>query len=92
MMAGWGRLIRNLWEMFRDMLRGLPHAWVFTKEGSDMRSRREAFEAVCRRAGIGDFTFHDLWHTAIHNRRLADPVHFRIMGHGPQDLDGLQKV
>lgn len=77
-----GRLVplnRELVEMLRAMPRGLPHAQVFTKEGREIKSIREAFEAACRRAGIEDFTFHDLRHTAINNWRLAGHDYFRIM-------------
>lgn len=72
-------LTRELLEMFWAMPRGLPHARVFTKEGREINSIREAFEAACRRAGIEDFTFHDLRHTAINNWRLAGHDYFRIM-------------
>jgi integrase len=38
--------------------------WVFCdKDGSRLASVRKAFESACRRAGIKDFTIHDLRHT-----------------------------
>jgi integrase len=77
-----GRLIplnRELIEIFKAMPKGFPVAKVFTREGKPIRSIREVFEAACRRAGIRDFTFHDLRHTAINNWRLQGHDYFRIM-------------
>jgi integrase len=36
-------------------------------------------ETACRRAGIKDFTFHDLRHCAINNLRRAGNDFFQIM-------------
>jgi len=38
-----------------------------------------AFATACSQAGIEDFTFHDLRHTAINNWRLQGHDYFRIM-------------
>jgi integrase len=69
----------ELMEMFRAMARGLPGVKVFTRGGKPITSIREAFDAVCKRAGITDFTFHDFRHTAINNWRLQGHDYFRIM-------------
>jgi integrase len=37
--------------------------WVFTKRGERLGSVKKAFATACRKAGIEDFTFHDLRHT-----------------------------
>ncbi len=77
-----GRLVpltRDLVTMFKTMPRGLPGVKVFTREGKPINSFREAFLAACRGAGIENFTFHDLRHTAINNWRLAGHDYFRIM-------------
>ena len=38
-----------------------------------------AFRSACKRAGLRDFTFHDLRHSAINNWRLQGHDYFRIM-------------
>ena len=72
-------LTRELVTMFRAMPRGLPGVKVFTYEGRQIGSVKTAFRASCRRAGIEDFTFHDLRHSAINNWRLQGHDYFRIM-------------
>jgi integrase len=52
---------------------------VFTRNGNPITSIREAWGAACQRAGIEDFHFHDLRHTAINNWRLQGHDYFRIM-------------
>ena len=69
----------ELIEMFRSMPRGLPGVPVFTYQGKALGEVKRAFKTACRRAGIEDFTFHDLRHTAINNWRLQGHDYFRIM-------------
>jgi integrase len=40
---------------------------------------KRGFSTACKRAGIEDFTFHDLQPTAINNWRLQGHAYFRIM-------------
>ena len=58
---------------------GLPITPVFTYKGNSMAEMTRSFTTACRRAGIEDFTFHDLRHTAINNWRLQGHDYFRIM-------------
>lgn len=69
----------ELIEMFKSMPRGLPMVKVFTFRGKSISSIKKSFVAACNRAGIENFTFHDLRHTAINNWRLKGHDYFRIM-------------
>jgi integrase len=81
-------LNQELIEMFKAMPKGFPMVRVFTREGKPIKSIREVFEAACRKAGIKEFFFHDLMHTAINNRRLQGHDYFRIMAAtGPKTLN-----
>jgi integrase len=71
-------------EMFRVMPHGLPGVPVFTYNGKPMRCIRRGFHSACKQAGIEDFTFHDLRHTFVTNKRRAgvhDSVIMAITGH-----------
>jgi integrase len=68
-------LTRELVEMFKAMPRGLPGVRVFTLQDFP----RGSFLRACKEAGIDNFTFHDLRHTAINNWRLRGNDYFRIM-------------
>jgi integrase len=79
-----GRLVpltKELVSMLQSMRQGLPmpHLRVFTCAGRSVESIKRAFETAVRKAGIEDFTFHDLRHTAINNWRLQGHDYFRIM-------------
>ncbi len=76
-----GRLVplnRELMEMFKAMPRGLPGVRVFTYEGKPVISIQKDFDEARHAAGLEDFTFHDLRHTAINNWRLQGHDFFRI--------------
>jgi integrase len=77
-----GRLVplkQEMVEMFKAMPRGLTGVPVFTRNGAPVTSIREAFTSACKKAGIENFTFHDLRHTFVNNRRLKGHDYFRIM-------------
>lgn len=82
-----GRLVPlngELIEIFRDMrtdLAGFPlsEVKVFTYAGRSVGSIKKGFITSCKKAGIEDFTFHDLRRTAINNWRLQGHDYFRIM-------------
>jgi integrase len=44
-----------------------------------MSEMKRSFTTACKRAGIEDFTFHDLRHAAINNWRRQGHDYFRIM-------------
>jgi len=77
-----GRLVplnEELMEMFKEMPRGLPGVKVFTFQGKPLSYIKVGFVKACKRAGIEDFTFHDLRHTAINNWRNQGHDYIRIM-------------
>jgi integrase len=59
--------------------RGLPNVKVFSYHGQSVASTKTSFVTACKNAGIENFTFHDLRHTAINNWRLQGHDYFRIM-------------
>ena len=72
-------LNREVIEMLQAMPRGLPEVHVFTRNGKPINSIREGFESTLKRAGIEDFTFHDLRHTYVTNKRREGFHDFVIM-------------
>jgi integrase len=56
----------DLEQVFREIRREkhLTSEYVFTFRGEKMDNAKNSFKSACRRAGIVDFHFHDLRHTA----------------------------
>jgi hypothetical protein len=65
--------------MFKAMPRGLPPVKVFSYTGRQIRVIKKRFTTACKGAGVENFIFHDLVHTAINNWRLQGHEYFRIM-------------
>jgi integrase len=65
--------------VFKIMVRELPIEKVFTCAGQQIAAIKKAFKPACQRAGIENFTCHDLGNTAINNWRLQGHDYFRIM-------------
>ena len=67
----------------KDMLKSLPKGLhtnrVFLLNGKPFDDIKRSYPTACRKAGIEDFTFHDLRHCAINNLRQAGNDYFRIM-------------
>jgi integrase len=77
-----GRLVpltRVLVELFKAMPRGLPAVKVFTDAERQIGVIKRGCTTAGKGAGIEDFTFDDLRHTAIDNWRLQGHDYFRIM-------------
>jgi integrase len=77
--TGEGRSV-PIGRQLREVLQRLPigldpqgtHArYVFTRQGRPITSLRDAFVSSCQRAGLRDFRFHDLRHTAVTNLRRS---------------------
>jgi len=65
-----------------DILSAMPISItgkVITFKGKPLAEIKRAFKTACKKAGIEDFTFHDLRHTCINNWRLQGHDFFRIM-------------
>jgi len=52
---------------------------VFLRQGNPLLDIKKGFRGACGRAGIQDFTFHDLRHCAINNLRVAGNDYIKIM-------------
>ncbi len=69
----------RVWETLSHLPRAIRSSRVFLWRGKPVDDVKKAFKAACTRAGLNDFTFHDLRHCAINNLRLAGNDYFKIM-------------
>ncbi len=69
----------ELKKMFSRIPRGLYTNRIFLKDGRPFEDFKKSFRSACRKAGLNNFTFHDLRHCAINNLRLAGNDYFKIM-------------
>lgn len=75
-----------LWDIFKraGKVRSLNHDYVFTYRGKPIREFRGGFNQALKKAGIGNFHFHDLRHTFNTNMRKAgvdQTVIMKLTGH-----------
>ncbi len=66
-------------KMLGGLPRGLHTSRVFLLKGKPFDDIKRSYPTACKKAGIEDFTFHDLRHCAINNLRQAGNDYFRIM-------------
>ena len=69
----------RVWEALSRLPRGIRSSRVFLWKGKPVDDIKKAFKTACTKAGLTDFTFHDLRHCAINNLRLAGNDYFKIM-------------
>lgn len=65
-------------------VRSLAHDFVFTDRGKRIKTISDGFKSAVKRAGLGDFKFHDLRHTFVTNARkagIAQSVIMKMTGH-----------
>jgi integrase len=80
-------LNETLTEILRDAIQDRIRSatgHLLYRNGQPIQSIRGIFAAACRTAGLADFHFHDLRHTAVPNKRRArvDPLTaMKITGH-----------
>ncbi len=65
--------------LFKKIPRAIHVPNVFLLNGKPIREIKNGFRSACKRAGLDNFTFHDLRHCAINNLRLAGNDYFKIM-------------
>jgi len=84
-------LHREIMEMLKAMPRSI-NGRVFTMEGVPLGEIKRSFTTACKKAGIKNFTFHDLRHTCINNWRLQGHDFFRIMAaSGHRTMEGFKR-
>ena len=65
--------------ILENLPRGLHTDRVFLRDGRPFGWMKHSFRSACRRAGIENFTFHDLRHCALNNLRKAGNDFFQVM-------------
>jgi integrase len=65
--------------MLENLPKGLHTNRVFLRDGKPFEWMKHSFKSACRRAGIENFTFHDLRHCALNNLRKPGNDFFQIM-------------
>jgi integrase len=66
-------------EALTTLQREVSSERVFLHRGKPLLDVKKSYRSACKRAGIEDFTFHDLRHCAINALRVAGNDYFKIM-------------
>ena len=69
----------RVWDALSRLPRGIRSSRVFLWRSKPVNDVKKSFTAACAKAGLNDFTFHDLRHCAINNLRVAGNDYFKIM-------------
>jgi integrase len=72
-------ITKEIYDLLKSLPRGIKSRRVFLRNGEPFKDIKKSYKSACKRAGLENFTFHDLRHCAINNMRLEGVDHLTIM-------------